>query len=276
MSHPLPPPAPAGPGSGRGGGDPIGQIVGTIPGADKLLGGIFNPGSGAGSSSRVFMGWKGMGRTAETAGSYSTIGDLMKKAYGTWDRNKIASIGAKFVAAGWLQPGDESNFDKVSQAYQRVLEMAALMYKAGRYVTPEEVLNRFIGGAGGGGVSRPTSYTETTKSVDLTNPKTARALLKQSLQDRLGRDPSAAEQQAFIAALNAAERENPTVRTTQYRLNPETQQYQMASQTTASGLDPQAYLDEYAEEHNQKEYGAYQAATTYFNALLQAIGAPVG
>lgn len=274
MGFPMYPPPPA-PGDTKNSGNPTNDLAALTGINPSDLSSPFNLSAGANAGSRVFLGWSGMGRTAETAGKYSTVGDLMKEAYGKWDRNKIASIGAKFVAAGWLQPGDEANFDKVSAAYQRVLEMAALMYKAGRYVTPDEVLNSYIGGASGG-VSRPASYAETSKSVDLTNPKTARALLKQSLQDRLGRDPSAAEQQAFIAALNAAERENPTIRTSKYKLNPETQQYQMVSQTTAGGLDPSAYLDEYAEGHNQKEYGAYQAATTYFNALLQAIGAPVG
>lgn len=270
----LPPPSPTTPG-GSGGADPIQQLIGAVPGAGNIFnGGGFNYSAASSPNDQVLVGFNGPGRTAASSASYQTISDLMKQAYGTWDSKQIGKMGAQFVAAGWLQPGDESNFDKVSQAYQRVLEMTALMNKAGRYVTPQDVMNQYLGTTSQ--PTRPSSYSETTKSFDFTNPKSARALLKQSLQDRIGRDPTAAEQQSFMAALHQAERENPTVRTTKYKLDPATQQYQTTDTATEGGLDPQAYLGDYAEGHNQKEFGAYQAATTYFNALMQAIGAPVG
>lgn len=198
----------------------------------------------------------------------------MNDVYGYWSRDKIASIGSRLAAHGIISPMDAGNIDKVSQAYQRVLELTAQMNAAGRMVTPDDVINRFLGGGAGSG--RPANYTETTSSVDLTNPKTARALLNQALQQSLGRDPSAAEQQAFLGALHAAEREDPTIRTSQYKLDPATGQYQQTSTTTKGGVDPSAYTGEFADSHNQKEAGAYQAATTYMDALMQAVGAPVG
>lgn len=135
------------------------------------------------------------------------------------------------------------------------------------------------GGSGGGRAAAPAlpkTYSETTKSVDLTSPITARKLLRQAIQERIGRAPTAAEFQTFIAALNKAERDNPTVRTTKYELNDTTRQYGVDKQTTKGGIDAPGFVEEYAEDNPQfkKEHGAYQAASTFFNALLQAIGAP--
>jgi hypothetical protein len=267
----LPPPAPVGTSSGST-QDPSALVNQLL--SNQGLGSPFNYSAAVNPNDQLFYGRRVQsGRSGKpTEAVFRSIGDLMQEVYGSWDRGKIASVGSKFVSAGWLQPGEETNLDKVAQAYQRVLEMAVMMTKAGRYVTPDDILNSYIGGAGG--PSRPASYTEVTKSVDLTNPKTARALLRQTLQDRLGRDPTPAEHQAFLAALHQAEREDPTVRKTKYKLDAATGQYQTESQTTQGGLDAQAYAQDYGHEHNQREAGAYQAAATFFPALMQAIGAP--
>lgn len=244
--------------------------LGSQLGADGIS--IPSGGGSVSNSSPVFIGWKS-GRNSD-APNTRTIGEIMQDVYGYWSRDKITSIGQRLAGAGWIQPGDVGNLDKVSQAYQRVLELTATMNAAGRNVTPEDVMRRFLGG-GSGGLSRPSTYTETTRSVDLTNPKSARALLKQALQQELGRDPSAAEQQAFLGALQAAEREDPTVRSSTYKLDPETGQYRQTASTTKGGVDPSAYTDDYKDRHNQREAGAYQAAAVYFPALMEAVGAAV-
>lgn len=209
---------------------------------------------------------------------FDTISNLTGQFYGKWSNAKINSLAQKLAAAGWIQPGDVGNVAAVGAAYEKLLQLTATMNANGRMVTPTDVLNRYLGGGGGAGGAggRPSSYSETTKEVNLTNPKTARALMIQTLQQRLGRDPSAAEQHGFLAAIHQAEREDPTVRTSNYKLNPATGQYETTSTTTKGGVDEGAFASDFGSKHNQKEYGAYQAATTYFNALMQEVGSPVG
>lgn len=233
-------------------------------------------GGGASGQDKIFTGWKKIDspQGIHTVGNYKTVGDLTNQFYGSWSRDKISSLGQRLASAGWIQVQDVGNIAAVGAAYEKVLALVAQMNAAGRQITVNDVLSHYIGGAGSG-PSRPSSYSTTTKDVDLTNPKTARALMIQSLQQRLGRDPSAAEQQAFLASLHAAEREDPTVRTSHYKLNPGTGQYETTSQTTKGGVDPSAYASDYSGKHNQKEYGAYQAAATYFPALMDAVAATV-
>lgn len=231
-----------------------------------------------GDTSPVFVGWTKYKTGPSGSGSgatqkYRTIADIMREVYGTWTREKVQQVGQQFVKAGWIQPADATNLAAVAAQYQKLLELAAAKTAAGSYVTPEELLSGWVGGQGGN--ARPSSYTNSVTSTDLTNPQTARQFLRQSLQDRLGRDPSAAEQQAFMAALHQAETNDPTIRTSTYKLDPATGQYNESAATTKGGLDPSAYSANYATGHNQKEAGAYQAAAVYFPALMQAIGAPV-
>ena len=257
------------------------------PFLNQMLGGLginSNVGASSGAGqindfSPVFTGWNqyktgpsGTG-TGVSGPKTRTIADIMKEVYGTWTREKIGQVGQQFVNAGWIQQADANNLAVVAAQYQKLLELAAAKTAAGSYVTPEELLNGWVGG--GGGQARPSSYTNSITSTDLTNPGTARQLLRQSLQDRLGRDPSAAEQQAFMAARHQAETNDPTVRTSTYKLDPATGQYNETAATTKGGVDASAYSTDYGRNHNEKEAGAYQAAAVFFPALMQAVRAAV-
>lgn len=247
-------------------------------------------GFGGGSSSlnsQVYVGGYSRSHQTYVGGavgySYSrtphtkSIQQMLDDFYGNWSRGRVRALGAKFVAAGWISQENSSNTDAVGEAYQKALELAARKYAAGSNVTVGDVLNRWIGGAGGGAggaAAMPSSYTTRTESVDLTNPKSAKAMLSQTLQQRLGRAPSGSEIHAFIGALHEAQRDDPTVRKTTYKLNPSTRSYNVSKESTSGGVQADAYLSDWSGKHNEKEYGAYQAATTYFDALMQAISAP--
>lgn len=202
-----------------------------------------------------------------------TVHQLMQEFYGSWPASKIAALKHKMVAAGVLQP--DAGMEELAAKYEAALKLAASMYSAGRRVTPDDIIANWLGtGLGGGGpLMKPSVMNRTQKSTDLTDPDSANALLVQSLQNELGRDPTAAEKNAFLASLHEHERANPTVTRSKYKLDPVTGQYSLVSQKHEGGTNPQAFAQEYGEDFDPEEAGAYQASTTFFNALLGALGA---
>lgn len=122
----------------------------------------------------------------------------------------------------------------------------------------------------------PTFKTTTERRVDFTDPATARAIATKVFQDLMGRDPGSGELAGFSSALQAAEAESPVTATTTTEYDPTTGET-VGTSTTSTGGIGQAGASYLAEQRAKgtKEYGAVQAATTYQNALENAIwGAP--
>jgi len=110
------------------------------------------------------------------------------------------------------------------------------------------------GGAGGGG-----GGSATTTSYDYTSPDVAKALLNSALTTYLGRAARPDEIDNFKSALKQAESENPIIVTSDG-----------STRTQTGGMDAQAFVQDYAKQ--QPEYGDYQAATTYMDTFMQALG----
>jgi hypothetical protein len=204
------------------------------------------------------------------------------------------------------------------EAYSLLLETASDYYmNSNRAVTPNDVLrsavayrldaygvnwdgnfDTFKGGvpkamakaaaeSGGGAASGydpadfPYKKTTTSKSIDVLNPKDAKALTRAVLQQELGRDPTQGEYEDFLSALNAAERENPDISrtTTTYKLDPVTEGPYVAKQRTVTeqGIG-EAGLSQVAYEKAQRNpnWAEWQAMGTYFPALLSALGSTTG
>lgn len=108
-------------------------------------------------------------------------------------------------------------------------------------------------GGGKGGRSKPT------KAVRLTDPETAQVVIDQALQQYLGRKASNDEVTAFRKALGAAERGAPT-------------EVEISGDTaiTKGGFNPAAFAQQYAE--GMEGAAEYQAATTFLDAFIGAIG----
>jgi hypothetical protein len=150
---------------------------------------------------------------------------------------------------------------------------------AGKKITPwkaAELMSQGGGdrryGSSGGAFTGNRSSTST--SVDLTDPATAKAIMNDRLSQALGRAARPEELSQFVQVLNSAERANPTVTTSNTRYD----QGEAVSQssTTSGGLTgagrSQMVLDR---AQALPEYGAVQAATTYFNATVDALDSPV-
>lgn len=123
----------------------------------------------------------------------------------------------------------------------------------------------------------PKSRTTTHKNVDLSSPEDVKALASQMLSELLGRAPTAKELAQFRASINAQEKASPEVTTVTQQLSPDlaTGEVRVAdeSSTTSGGVSDAARAALIQSPvQDTKEYGKYQAGTTYFDAMMQMIG----
>ncbi|WP_344458176.1 hypothetical protein [Actinocorallia aurantiaca] len=234
-----------------------------VPGGD-----IFADERGGGLTVRVQDGVRGANGLQEL-----TISQMMKLFYG-WSDEKIRSLAGQLAKAGFEGIDQTSTRDTIWEGFRVVLMEAAKRYAAdpSKAPTVEQLLRHYMKNpVGDAGEAKPKSYTE--GSDRLTNPTEARAVLDRVLAEELGRDPTAAEKAAFLAALNTAEKSDPTKTT--YKLDEKTGRYLNSS--TSGGIDAEQFAKEWVDddETRSKERGDYQMATTYFDALLSAIQSPV-
>jgi hypothetical protein len=130
------------------------------------------------------------------------------------------------------------------------------------------------GAAGGGAYSGPVTSTQITKSENLTNPSTARSLIKQSLTSYLGRDATEDEQNSFLKALNAAEKRSPSVTKSVSTTTPGVGTSRTESETSSrGGFNPSTFAEEYAQ--GQEGAAEFQAATTLLDTFIGSLGARV-
>ncbi len=122
----------------------------------------------------------------------------------------------------------------------------------------------------------PLSKTTTSTQINELTREDALALTKQSMATMLGRMPSNEEVMQYMGILNGYEQANPQVTTTTTQIDPETGESADTSSVTKGGTSAagrQALLEEKLRQ--DKEYGAYQAATTGMSWLAQAISGGV-
>jgi hypothetical protein len=133
-------------------------------------------------------------------------------------------------------------------------------------------------GSGGGESSKPKPYRSTTvtRDVNFMDPADAKALTRGLLQQELGRDPTKAEYEEFLHAINAAERKNPTVTrtTTRYGYDEGGSFGPLGSNSVTHGGITGAGLNELMldKARSQPDWAEWQAVGTYFPALLAALG----
>lgn len=187
---------------------------------------------------------------------------------------------SQFVNTGFASMSDrmaKEIFSKMDEYYSRggwgveyvqgFLEKAAKISSdaltRGEYVPVADALDNLLrqakeagltpgGGKGGGG-------PKVTKAIKLTDPQTAETLVDQALQQYLGRKASNQEVNAFRKALGAAERGAPT----EVDVMGDTQ-------VTSGGFNPAVFAQQYAE--GMEGAAEYQAATTFLDAFIGAIG----
>jgi hypothetical protein len=176
----------------------------------------------------------------------------------------------------------------IAKAYRRGLEASAYAYaNMGTRVTGIEATAQLLAqdaanglapdgsstGGRGGGYRGPVTTVQQTRSVNLTDPMSARKLVDDALGSYLGRRATAQEQETFLSALNKRERQAPSVTTQMSTTTPQgpgrsTVQGEVLSE---GGFNPSVFAEEFA--RGQQGSGEYQAATTYLDSFIGALKA---
>lgn len=215
----------------------------------------------------------------------------------TWDQNTLK----QFVNKGILNkvPGFDTSMGmpEIQGAWQRLVD-ASTIFNAGsgeKKWTPWDVLDSYGGeGKSYGTVTKgdwvfdvatgerikyvgKTSRTSTQKKFDLSSPEDVKVLTGQVLRELLGRAPNDKELAQYKASINGYEKAHPTVTKTTEQLSPDlaSGSVDVTSQTstTSGGVSDAARASLVQDPTvDTKEFGKYQAATTYYDALLQMMG----
>ena len=218
----------------------------------------------------VYMGaYRG---TGEFAGDVSDRVDSLSEAqaqfYG-WDDRTRSKFVTQLSLAGYNASGlTDSDLAKAWGAYT---EQAASYYAQGKKLTPWDILAKDRRMRENAPPEAPRTVTSTETNADLSTRQDAHALFLQAAQQLLGRDPTAQEIKGFQSTLNAYEKANPVTRTTVSKY--QGQDLQSQKSTTQGGVSAEAkQLMASQDIKKDPEFGAYQAATTYFDAMMQMIG----
>lgn len=194
---------------------------------------------------------------------------------------EIARIAKEMIDAGLLpEDYDRRGFEK---AWANLVDLAADWHQAnpGSFLTPEDMIDVYAGQRGTGDIGSARkpgepggpSVTDVTNNVELSDSQQAWNLLRSMMRTQLGRKPSDTEVDSFQAALNAAQTKAPVI--TNRTTKTDASGNSVVNQTKTGGVDPEGFAEQYIEDNHEKEFGHYQAATTYYNALTEAIKRPV-
>ncbi|UVD39695.1 hypothetical protein SEA_ROSEPHARIE_10 [Streptomyces phage RosePharie] len=221
----------------------------------------------------VFLGWGG-----GYEGAYGPMIPLRKEKTGklsdvanqyyNWDDKTKNKFLSQLNLAGYDTSGLRDS--QIAQLWGNYAAQAAQYYGQGRKLTPWDILARDREQREAY-MNTPRTVTQTSTAYDLSTREDAQAIFLQAAQSLLGRDPTKAEIGSFQKALNAYEKANPTVTTQTSHYMGDTLQSQ--SSTTKGGVKEGArQLMAVEDIKRDPEYGAYQAATTYFDAMMEMIG----
>lgn len=208
-----------------------------------------------------------------------------------------------FIATGQVagQLNDSAGFIEAQKLWKKLVDASAGLTAAGKNVAPLDVLASYVGkgplGAAAGKAASvwqveyrsgrkflvntqtgqvkyqgPKFETTYQKTIDLTDPTTAKAIATSVFQSLLHRDPGNGELSSYGDALRTAEQQSPVIANTTTEYDPNTGEAIGTSTSSSGGLsaDAKQYM-EAQKIKKSKEYGVVQAATTYENALENAI-----
>ena len=203
-----------------------------------------------------------------------TVTRAMNQPY-LWDEEELDEAMKKMQDAGL----DVKSFDDVNSVWQGLVERAAKTYtfsEGEKKVTPWDVLDlikREDETANGGEDPDNFTHVSTSKSVQDISEGEAWSTLQSNLSRMLGRDPSDQEVRDFTHRMNTLAARNPAISKTistykDGRLTNSTTK-EVESGFTADDMAMTAYEN----AQSDPEYGAFQAATTYYNSAIQALGA---
>jgi hypothetical protein len=208
--------------------------------------------------------------TAQASGAYDNTVKLSEVAnqYYNWDTKTKNKFLTQLGLAGYDTQSMKDS--QIASLWGNYAAQAAQYFSQGKRLTPWDILAKDRDQREAY-LNTPRSVTQTSTNYDMSTREDAHGIFLQAAQSLLGRDPTKAEIGAFQKALNAYEKANPTVttQTTNYMGDTVTG----ATSTTKGGVKEGArQLMAMEDVKADPEYGAYQAATTYFDAMMEMIG----
>jgi len=238
----------------------------------------------AGSSSTieplVYLGNTGryVGSIFESQDRLLPVSQAEMEIY-SWSDDERRQWGKRLYGAGLLS--DPNDFDGQLKAWSYAVKQAAGFNNSSnaayKKLTPWGVLDILEqqgsfdeARAARDKAMQPT--TSTSRSINaIPDRSDAEVAIKTLFREQLGRDPESGELDRYTSMMLSKMRADPGGTTTTSTSNPVTGQSTSTSKSTA-GFNPTSMLEDKVK--GDPEWGAYQAATVYFNALQGAIGAP--
>jgi hypothetical protein len=213
------------------------------------------------------------------------------EAAGRWydlDEEERSEWAQYLITIGAIDPEDATDFDTLQAFWDKGVELASAYTARGKDITPKEALATYVGwdGSGQSAAARaraaaaaenaPFTGTRTSRSesINLSDPASAKALANYTLTQALGREALPEELEAYRAALNSYESENPSVSTTTatYEEGIQTDQ-KTTTQGGATAQGAQQTLQDLARE--EEDFAEYQAAGPVWNAFMAALASPI-
>lgn len=189
--------------------------------------------------------------------------------YYDWDQKTRDKFLTQLGLAGYKS--DQMTDSDLALTWANYVNQAAKYRARGQNLTPWDVLAKDMAQRETA-AAKPRTITQTSTSYDLSSKGDAQAIFLTAAQQLIGRDPTKAETAKFTEALNAYERANPRTTTTTSRYAAGGDLTSQSS-TTSGGVGEGARQILAMEDiKKDPEYGAYQAATTYFDAMMEMIG----
>lgn len=197
----------------------------------------------------------------------------------TWDSDRILSVIERMREAGL----DVNNFDDMNKVWADLVDRAAKTYTFSggqRKLSPWDMLDLYKSegaaeGLGGvGGIPFTGTKTQVHRSVNELTEGQVWSVMRSTLQQLLGRDPKDQELRDFTYKANGLAARNPSVTRTITRYE-DGEVVGSSSRSSGGFTADDAAQAAYEQAQNDPEYAEYQAATTYFNAVMSALG-PIG
>ncbi|HEY6022252.1 MAG TPA: hypothetical protein VIY48_21005 [Candidatus Paceibacterota bacterium] len=196
----------------------------------------------------------------------ATLSEVTNQYYG-WDSATKNRFITQLNLAGFNASGMSDS--QLASAWADYAGQAARYYQqgSGQKLTPWDILAKDMQQRE---AAQPRTVTSTSSSSNMSTSEDAHAIFMQAAQSLLGRDPTKTEISSFRKKLNEYESANPTVTTTTSNYVGQDLKSQSSKTTGGVSADTRNMM---AMENakSQPEFGAYQAATTYMDALMKTI-----
>jgi hypothetical protein len=188
-------------------------------------------------------------------------------------REKVQQRFIDFLLRNGIIERGNYSWDDVEGWWLKAVAGAANARRyGGKDITPYEWLELWHGSGVSGAGGEPSKSTDVTKTYQEIDDLDARAAAEDAWSQLMGKAPKGKEVEAVHAMLNAYAQAHPTINRVTTRDDGEGN---LDRTVRTSGGMSAAGASQLVEDEvkSRPGYGEYQAATTYFNALQQALGA---